>query len=138
MSWFTAGDIEWIAVVLATIAGFVVGALWFHERTLGKAWMRLVGLTEEEVRAASPSRFVATGVVLFVSALVLNVLMVELSVLSVGGGALFGAFIALVFRAGNHVIHHGFELRPHSLTVIDSLHDIAALAAAGAIIGAFV
>ncbi|WP_296667249.1 DUF1761 domain-containing protein [Demequina sp.] len=138
MNWFTPSDIEWIAVLLATVAGFAVGAVWYHERLLGRAWMRLVGLTEEDLRGASPARFAATGVVLLVTAIVVNVLMVELSVLSVGGGALFGAFIALVFRVGNHVIHNGFELRPHTLTVINGLHDVLALAAAGAIIGAFV
>lgn len=138
MSWFTASDISWIAVILSTVAGFVVGAAWYHERVLGRVWRRLVGLTEQDLRDASPARFVATGVVLFGTALVLNVLMVELSVLSVGGGALFGAFIALVFRVGNHIIHHGFELRPPALTIVNGVHDVVALAAAGAIIGAFV
>ncbi|MDN4483122.1 DUF1761 domain-containing protein [Demequina lignilytica] len=138
MSWFTASHIEWLAVILATIATFVVGFAWYHPRTLGPLWMRLVGLTEEEVRTAPPLRFVATGVVAFVTAIVLNVLMVELSVLSVGGGALFGAFLAFVMRAGSHVIHHGFELRPHTLTLVNGGHDIVALAVAGAIIGAFV
>ncbi len=138
MSWFAASHIEWLAVVLATIATFVVGFAWYHPRTLGPLWMRLVGLTEEEIRAASPARFVATGVVALVTAVVLNVLMVELSVLSVGGGALLGAFLGFVMRAGNQVIHHGFELRPHALTLVNGGHDVVALAVAGAIIGAFV
>lgn len=138
MSWFTPSHISWAAVVLATLATFVIGFGWYHPRTLGPAWMRLVGLTEEELRAASPLRFLGAGAVAFVTAIVLNVLMVELSVLSVGGGALLGAFLALVMRVGNQVIHHGFELRPHALTLVNGGHDVLALAATGAIIGAFV
>lgn len=138
MSWFTASHLEWGAVVLATLATFVIGFAWYHPRTLGPAWMRMVGLTEDELRAASPVRFLGAGAVAFVTAMVLNVLMVELSVLSVGGGALLGGFLALVMRVGNQVIHHGFELRPQALTLVNGGHDVLALAATGAIIGAFV
>ena len=138
MSWFAASDIEWWGVALATVATFLVGFAWYHPRTLGPLWSRLVGLTDEELRAAPPTRFIATGVVALVTAVVLNVLMVELSVLSVGGGALLGAFLGFVLRAGNQVIHHGFELRPHALTLVNGGHDVLAMAAAGAILGAFV
>lgn len=138
MSWFTPSNIEWWAVILATVSTFVVGFGWYHERVLGAVWLRLAGLTDDELAAAPPTRFVAAGVVGLVMSLVLNVLMVELSVLSVGGGALFGAFLGLVFRAGNVVIHNGFELRPMGLTVVDALHDVFSLAVVGAIIGAFV
>jgi hypothetical protein len=48
----------------------------------------------------------------------------------------FALVIAVVFRVGGHVIHNGFAGRPSAVTLIDSGHDIVAMTAAGAIIGA--
>lgn len=43
------GDVNWLAVVLAALAGFVVGGVWYGP-LMGKRWMGAVGLTEEQVR----------------------------------------------------------------------------------------
>lgn len=45
-------------------------------------------------------------------------------------------WLAVVFRVGGHVIHNGFAGRPAAVTLIDSGHDVLAVTAAGAIIGA--
>ena len=41
-------DVDWIAVVVAAVMGFVVGGIYYGP-LLGKQWMGAVGLTEEEV-----------------------------------------------------------------------------------------
>jgi hypothetical protein len=45
--------VNWLAVLLAALAGFVVGGIWYGP-IMGKRWMGAVGLTEEQ---AVPSRF---------------------------------------------------------------------------------
>lgn len=42
-------DVNWLAVVLAALAGFVVGGIWYGP-VMGKRWMGAVGLTEEQVK----------------------------------------------------------------------------------------
>ena len=42
-------DVNWLAVVLAALAGFVVGGIWYGP-VMGKKWMGAVGLSEEQVR----------------------------------------------------------------------------------------
>ena len=42
-------DVNWLAVVLAALAGFVVGGVWYGP-VMGKKWMGAVGLTEEQVK----------------------------------------------------------------------------------------
>ncbi|WP_062208484.1 DUF1761 domain-containing protein [Demequina oxidasica] len=140
MDWFSFGDVNWLAVIVATVAQFVVGAVWYHPKVVGRGWMKQVGLSEQDIASADggPGRYVATGVVAFVTAVVMNVLMWELGVGSVIGGIVFGLFVGAVFRLGAHVIHNGFALRGQSLSVIDGLHDMVALAVVGAVIGAFI
>lgn len=44
-----SADINFLAVVLAAISSFIVGALWYGP-ILGKAWMKEIGKTEEELK----------------------------------------------------------------------------------------
>lgn len=41
--------VNWLAVVLAALAGFVVGGIWYGP-VMGKKWMGAVGLTEEQLK----------------------------------------------------------------------------------------
>ena len=45
-------DVNWLAIVLAAAAGFVVGGIWYGP-IMGKRWMGAVGLTEEQVKDGS-------------------------------------------------------------------------------------
>lgn len=42
-------SVNWIAVVVAALAGFVVGGIWYGPM-MGKKWMGAVGLTEEQIK----------------------------------------------------------------------------------------
>ena len=42
-------DVNWIAVIGAALAGFLVGGIWYGP-IMGKRWMGAVGLTEEQVQ----------------------------------------------------------------------------------------
>lgn len=41
--------VNWLAVVLAALAGFVVGGIWYGP-VMGKKWMGAVGLSEEQIK----------------------------------------------------------------------------------------
>ena len=41
--------VNWLGVVLAALAGFVVGGIWYGP-IMGKKWMGAVGLTEEQIK----------------------------------------------------------------------------------------
>lgn len=45
------GEVNWIGVVVAALAGFVVGGLWYGP-IMGKRWMGAVGLTEEQIKSS--------------------------------------------------------------------------------------
>jgi hypothetical protein len=40
MSFDVLGDLNWLAVIVAAIAYFALGAIWYAEPVFGKAWMR--------------------------------------------------------------------------------------------------
>ncbi|MGC4174206.1 DUF1761 domain-containing protein [Demequina sp.] len=137
MEWFDLSDVRWVGVIVASLAAFLVGFLWFHERALGRAWARLAGVDLAGQRDGMVRRLVIGFVVTLVTVLLLNVLMAQLLVTTVVGGLVFGAAVGLVMRLLNHLFHDSFENRPAGLTVINGGHDVAALAVAGAVLGAF-
>jgi len=57
-------EINWIAVVVATLAGFALGALWYSPALFGKAWQREAGLTDEQLAQGSKVRIFGTTLVL--------------------------------------------------------------------------
>ncbi len=42
-------DVNWIGVIFAALAGFVVGGIWYGP-IMGKKWMGAVGLSEEQIK----------------------------------------------------------------------------------------
>jgi hypothetical protein len=70
------------------------------------------------------------------TAILLAILIGKLGLDTALAGGWFAFVLALVFRVGGHVIHNGFAGRPAAVTLIDSGHDVLAVTAAGAIIGA--
>lgn len=44
MSFSVLGDLNWLAVIVATLVYFGVGALWFSEVAFAKQWRRSLGI----------------------------------------------------------------------------------------------
>lgn len=60
-------EINWIAVVVATISTMVVGSIWYTPKVFGNYWMRLAKVTPGEGKSAVIP-IVVTLIVSFVSA----------------------------------------------------------------------
>src|SRR5476649_2824243 len=56
-------SIHWLAVVVAAIAGFPLGALWYGP-LFGKAWMAATGITKERAKQANMAMIYGTTLLL--------------------------------------------------------------------------
>jgi len=131
--------INYLAVSIATLAGFGLGAVWYM--TLGKAWMAAMGKTEADLAPTSGMAklmpFIISLVALFVMAWMLAGLMGHLGQVSVRGGVMTGLFVWLGFVITAMGVNHAFSGAKPMLTLIDSGHWLAVLLIQGAVIGAF-
>lgn len=88
---------NWIAQLLAAASALLVGFLWYNPKTFGTAWMKGVGLTEEQLATDNmPLRF---GLA-FLMALLISVF-----VASIGAG-----HIEEVLPPWQHFGYHGAQL----------------------------
>ena len=139
MDWLSyISQINWLAVLLAFIASMAIGFVWYLPAVLGNRWMAAIGKTEEDLKdiGGGAGIWVPMMVAAALTAILLAVLISKLGLDNAVAGGWFALVLALVFRAGGHVIHNGFAGRPAAVTLIDSGHDLVAMTVAGAIIGA--
>ena len=140
MEWIDFSAVPWLGVLLATLSAFAVGGIWYMPQLFGSRWMGHVGLTPETAAAGQPgvSGWIKVAVMAAITAIGLALVFSPMGVETAGEGLLTGALLAVLFRMTTHFIHNGFAQRSDELSLIDGLHDVAAMAAAGAIIGMFV
>ncbi len=128
--------VNYLAVLVATIAGFATGAVWYN--VLAKAWVRAVGLTPADMDGkASPLPFIVGLIANAVMAWVLAIIITPLAGGRVAGAIGVGALAWLGFVATTISTNNAFGKKPWSLTLIDSGHWLAVLMVQGFVIGLF-
>jgi hypothetical protein len=128
--------VNWLAVILATVASFAFGAVWYT--TLSKQWMAALGKTRDQFNTGDFTPFIWSVVVEFVMAyfiaLLTPALMGEVTVV---GGALVGAHMWLGFVITTMIMNHRYEAMSWRLTLIDGAHVLGVLVIQGVVIGLF-
>jgi len=129
--------INYLAVVVAAIAGFALGWGWYT--VFGKAWMAALGKSKEDCdkEKQSPTPLIIAGVSCFLMAWMLAGLMGHLSDVTVKGGVVSAIFVWIGFVLTTVATNHAFEGMRPIVTAIDAGHWLAVLVLMGAIIGAF-
>ena len=127
--------VNWLAVVLATVASFAFGAVWYT--TLSKRWMTALGKTRDQLDAGY-TPFIWSVVVELIMAYFLALLTPALvGEVNAWSGALIGAHMWLGFVITSLIMNHRYENMKWSLTVIDGLHLLGVLVVQGLVIGLF-
>lgn len=127
------GEVNIMAVLLATAAFFIFGALWYGA-LFGKAWQRAAGLSDEQVRSGNPA--VIFGLCFLFEMLI--VLVLEHSVARSGASDRAVMMMAVGFGAAVMVpavgINYLFQRRSGTLFAIDAGHFIIGMAIVGAVL----
>jgi hypothetical protein len=138
----TFAGINYLAVIIAALAGFGFGAVYYM--VLAQPWMDAVGWTvEEQARhrkgELNPSRlpFAVAIVANLGMAWVLAGLIAHMGPVTIRGGIISAAFVWFGFVATTLAVNYAFSGRKPMLTVIDGGHWLGVLLIMGAVIGAF-
>jgi hypothetical protein len=131
-------EVNWLAVLLATLSSMVVGSVWYMPKAFGNMWEKLAKLDKKNM--ADPK--VAISVTLLVSFITAYVLahVTFLSNQFFGNSflqdALSTAFwVWLGFTAARFITHDAFENRPAKLTLMNIAHELVTILVMGLIIG---
>lgn len=127
--------INWLAVIAATIAAFVLGGIWYSMPVFGSAWMREIGLTKEVANKANMRRIFSTTFVLqFIAATALAACMPANS--NWLAGLHTGIVVGVFWIATAYAITYLFEQRSLRIFMINAGYFVVLFAVMGTIIGA--
>lgn len=134
-----APEINYIAVVLATLSSMVVGTIWYSPRVFGNYWMKAAGITPTGNAADALRPILVTVVVSFITAWVLAG--AAFIAFDFYGGSFFWntLFTSIIlwagFTAARFITHDQFDGRPNGLTVLNISHEFVTLVIMAIIIG---
>jgi hypothetical protein len=129
--------INYLAVVVAGVAGWLVGAVWYG--VLGKVWMDAAGIVcPEGTRRPMPiGPMILSFVAVLLMALMLAGLIGHMGPPTVMIGVISGALVWLGFVITTIAVNNAFQGRKPMLTVIDGGHWLAVLVVEGIVLGLF-
>jgi hypothetical protein len=126
-------DISWLGVVLAAVAFFAVGALWYGV-LFSRQWMRLTGVTESQARQSNlPLIYGVSAVLGLVAAIGLAAI---IGAASAGSGLAIGLGVGALVVAPVLAVQVLYDRRPLTLWALNAGYYVLGFAAMGLILGA--
>lgn len=130
---------NYAAIVVAAVAHWIVGALWFSPWLFSDAWIRANGFTPEQLeKMGTPiSFFVLTFLAPLLTAYVLALVIRYARVVTALGGAAVGCMLAAGFVAAENLPHTVMAHRSIALYMIENGYAVVGCIVMGAILGAW-
>lgn len=122
------------AVLVAAVAAFAVGGLWYSSLLFGKAWMAETGITEERAASANmPRTFGLAFLATLIAATVFALFLGPAPELSFAVGAGFAAGLGWV--AMSFAVNDLFEQRSFKLWAINAGYHTVVFTLFGLVLG---
>ncbi len=138
MSLSVLGDLNWLAVVVAAIAYFALGMVWYAEYAFGKAWQQASGWDLSPPEKAGVRTFAVPLVTCFVLTLVTAMIGAASETDTIMEGVLLGLVIGVGIALPVRFVtgaHDMTKPAPMTFAAIGAGYHVVGLTLAGAILG---
>lgn len=126
--------IDWIASIVAAIATFILGGIWYSPLLFAKAWQHDTGLSDEQLTAANKGKIFGLSFIFsLLAACTFSLFLGPDPSLNLGLGA--GATAGIFWVAGSFGINYQFELKPARLLLINGGYHAAQFTLFGLVFG---
>lgn len=127
-------NINYLAVLVAAIAGFAWGAIWYM--ALSRPWMAAARIDPSQ-GSRSMQPFIVSFIALLVMALILSVMIANVGMgeFTLQAGLMMGFVAWLGFILTTLAVNQRYQGYGWGLTVIDALHWLGVALIMGAILG---
>ena len=130
---FTA--VNWVAVIAATIAGVVIGFVWYLPQVFGRRWAAAVGRDLPGPGDLSPTVYLAGIIQAFVVAYVLALFIIAAAGLTLVGGLIVALLAWFGFVAASSLSAMLYEGKSLEYWMINAGFALVSMLVMGAIIG---
>ncbi len=137
-------DLNWLAIIVATLAAFAAGAIWFGPKTFFPVWWKLMGKDPSADPGANSnmvvvfaSTFVGALVQAFTLAIIIHFVSAGDATFGALAGALTGLLVGLGLGAASSLSHRLFAGVGFRVWLIEVGSDVVNLTIMGVILGAW-
>ena len=130
-------SVNYLAIIVSTIAALIIGFAWYSPMTFGKRWMAYLGTTQAQLGNPGPMGMVVGLVSAFINSWVLAVLSLNLGGTTIADGVMLGVLVWLGFMATLTAAQISFEKKPWGLWVLNNGHNVIAQVVMAAIVTAW-
>jgi hypothetical protein len=124
-----------IAVIVAALIQFILGALWYSPFLFAKKWIALIGLNPETTpKGNMPLQFGSALMAALISSHALACIISISATTTIISGALIGLFCWLGFTAATSFTTSMFSRKPIQLWMIDEGYYLVSFVIAGSIL----
>lgn len=133
-------DVNWIAIIVAAVAAFGLGALWYSPVLFGRQWMAAHGHTPEKMQAMQadmPKTYGFSFITYVIMAMVLALLMGLAGAATMIQGIVLAVLAWLGFGFTIGLNTNLYSDKPASAFMIDAGYQFVHVIVMGAILGAW-
>jgi hypothetical protein len=133
MSFEVLGDLNWLAVIVAAVAYWILGAIWYAQPVFGRAWLRAGGIEIPEGQRPGPSVFLIPLIANSLAVVATGMLAVATSSNDAADGLVLGVVVWAGYVIGLTLLGATFDRRPNAalwFTINVGYHLIGLLGAA--------
>ncbi len=129
-------NIHWLAVLVASLAAFAIGSVWYSPLLFSKAWQKELKLSDFDIKNSNMIViFGLTFVLMFISALILDLFLPRDSTALIG--LIAGLLVSVGWIATALGVNYLFGRKSLKLYLIDAGYFVVVFAVMGLILGAW-
>ncbi|HEY0751220.1 MAG TPA: DUF1761 domain-containing protein [Chitinophagaceae bacterium] len=136
LSLFT--EINWLAVLVAAIAYFAIGAIWYAP-LFGKKWVKYhrIDMNDPDAKKGVAGIMLTSFLIMFIVCIGLSILVVKMDLHLFLSGVKLGLLTGICFSAAAISITYVYLKKPVGLHMIDGLYHVVGHVAAALILCAW-
>ena len=97
-------DLNWLAVIVAALAYFALGAVWYSDALFGKQWREVTGVEMGENNRPDPTAMVVNFIGWLIAAIALGLIAHMIGADDVGDGIVLGLVASFGFIGTNRIV----------------------------------
>jgi hypothetical protein len=114
MSFDLLGELNWLAVIVATVVYFALGAAWYAPPLLGKAWMKAAGTVIQEGQRPGPAIYLTPLLAYFVAVIATAMLAEATGSDTFAEGIVLGLVVGVGYAVVGTAVEATFGNRPQN------------------------
>jgi len=139
MTFDVLGDVNWLAILIATLVYMVLGALWYGP-LFGKAWMNAIGWDGADEQRPGPGIYAFPAVAYLIASIATAMLAEASGSDTVGEGLVLGLVVGIGYAVTLTMVAVTFDPTkrpaPANLVMITGLYNLVSLVIAGILVSA--